>query len=483
MLITALLNKIKTKDIIGSMEKDVVFLSQDSREIEHRGSCYFAVPGTQVDGHDYIDQAIKNGASVVVCEILPVHFNKIVTFVVVENVRKSMGEVASHFYGNPSKEITIIAVTGTNGKTSIATYASQILQSFEKKVLLLSTAGDYFNSIKIHINRKAPSSLEVIELQRILRHYVDQGATHCCLEATSQGLDQDRLSGVDVDIAIFSNLERDHLDYHKTIENYAAAKKKIFDDLKKEAIAISNYDDPCGKMMIKNTKAKVISYGNNNKYDYSFDAPLVALGMINCNFNAKPVSLPVVGLFNIYNLLVVYSLLCELGFSTLDIIEKLNNISGVPGRMEQVINKRNILALVDYAHSPGAVESVLSSLKEIPHNNIITVIGCGGDRDRTKRPLMAAVAQQMSDHVIYTSDNPRTESLDQIFSDMSSGINQDKQNFEYISSREEAIVSAIKNADKGDIILVAGKGHEDYQIIGTKKIHFNDVEIMTKYLS
>lgn len=470
-------------EISGDQETDIQVLSQDSRDLDLQQSLYFAVPGTVVDGHGYIEEVIKKGTRAVVCEKLPTEHYSEVTFIKVHDVRKTMGLMASTFYGNPSQELTVIAITGTNGKTSVATYIAQSLEFLDAQVLLLSTAGDYFKKEKITISRKASSSLEIIELHRILRTYVDLGASYCCLEATSHALVQDRLAGIDIDIAVFTNLTQDHLDYHKNFESYSHAKKLLFDNLKESGIAITNRDDEYGNFMVRDSKATIRSYGKDKSdYDYSFSINSVSTVGTKCIINNNALTLPIIGEFNVYNATAAFAVLTELLLPTKSIVSALEHIQGVAGRMEMIGNNRNIIALVDYAHSPDALENVLLTLKEIPHNNIISVMGCGGDRDRKKRPLMTGLAQRLSDKAIYTSDNPRTESLQQIFDDMKMGINSDIQNFHFIESREEAIKTAVNISLENDIILVAGKGHEDYQIIGAEKFHFDDREILEKYL-
>ncbi|MFT6829760.1 MAG: UDP-N-acetylmuramoyl-L-alanyl-D-glutamate--2,6-diaminopimelate ligase [Candidatus Paceibacteria bacterium] len=483
MLLKDLLKNVEVKEIVGRADIEIVSISQDSRDSSFENGLYFAVKGTQVDGHGFIVEVIQKKAIAIVCENIQEATLENVTYVVVENSRQIVGEVASNFYGNPSQELKIIAVTGTNGKTSIASYAAEALGKLREKVLLLSTAGDYFNGKSITLDRKAPSSLESIELQRVLREYVDMDASYVCLEATSQGLDQDRLSGVDIDVAIFANLGQDHLDYHKTLDHYGSSKKLLFDNLKPTALAISNYDDEFGQKILKDTQGRIVSYGSQTNYDFSFTIEKRELGSIAVNFNQTELILPVIGEFNIYNILAVYGALVELGYDAEKTISILQELNGVPGRMQQIPNSKGILALVDYAHSPGALENVLRSLKSLPHGNITTIIGCGGDRDRTKRAPMASVVQKLSNNAIYTADNPRTEELNQIFEDMREGVDSKKENYKFIENREEAIKYAVENSMAGDVIVVAGKGHEDYQIIGVEKNHFDDSEVLEKYLN
>lgn len=475
---------IKGLECFGDLDREITNLSQDSRDPNLAGGLYFAVSGTVVDGHTFIPQVISQGIHAVVCEHLPSSLPKGVTFIKAENIKKVMGLMASNFYHHPSQELSVIAVTGTNGKTSVATYISNALEFLDAKVLLLSTAGDYFEGKKIEVNRKAGTSLEILELHRIMRVYVDKGASYCCLEATSIALDQERLSGIDIDVAIFTNLSRDHIDYHKNFEDYGYSKSLLFKHLKKDALAITNLDDPFGKKIVTNTKARVVSYGHNKRdYDYSFITKEVNFSGTKCFINDQELQLPVIGTFNIYNSTAAFATLSELALPTKNIVDALEHMHGVKGRMEMVENSHKIFALVDYAHSPDALENVLATLKDIPHKNIITVFGCGGDRDRGKRPQMARIGQQMSDKVIYTSDNPRTESLDQIFNDMREGIDPSLANFYFVESRDEAIRTAVNIAIEDDIILIAGKGHEDYQIVGDKKLPFDDSQVLSTYLN
>lgn len=481
MKLFTLLEGISTEKIIGEHNPDIKILSQDSRDEDLTQGLYFAVSGSQVDGHDFIDDAIIKGSVAVVCEKIPQHINSNITYVVIKNIQKEMGRIAGNFYGHPSRKLKIIAVTGTNGKTSVATFASQALQKLGQKTLLLSTAGNYFNGEEIAINRKASSSTEIIELQKILQEFVDRGAQYCCLEATSHALDQERLSGIDIDVAIFTNLTRDHLDYHGTIEHYANAKKKLFDFLNPESIAVTNYDDDFGRTVVSDTQAKVVGYGGGKEiYDYSFDLQTMNIKGVKVLFNQNLMSLPIIGVFNVYNTLAVYALLSELGFAIKDIQKSLESISGVPGRLQIIPNNKKILALVDYAHTPDALENVLKTLQAIPHNNIITVFGCGGDRDTGKRAPMAVISEKYSDKVIATSDNPRTEDPEKILEDIRHGFTRDTHVI--IQDREDAIKYAIQELQPSDILLVAGKGDEDYQIIGTEKQYFDDSKVVQKYL-
>ncbi len=480
MKLSELLAGIEYTLVQGSLEIQITGLSQDTREDSLDGFLYFAVPGTQVDGHNYIDQAIEKGCSVVVCENIPEILHENISYVQVASVSAVMGVIASTFYGNPSQHMKVIAVTGTNGKTTVATVAYQALQHLQKKTVLFSTAGDFFDGSPLALTRKAPSSIEVIELHKQLAEVYKQGAEYVCLEATSHGLHQNRLHGLVVDVAIFTNLSQDHLDYHGTMNHYAEAKKRLFDQLTPDVYALINYDDEYGAFMVTDTKADIVSYGNNG-HDYTFDIQETSLDGMNVSFNGNTLKLPVVGAFNAYNFLAVYASLEKLGFETRHIVESLESSHGVRGRLE-IVPGSDCIGIVDYAHSPDALENVLTTLKQLPHNRIITVFGCGGDRDRAKRPQMALVAETHSDIVIVTNDNPRTEDPQNIFDDIRAGFTKSHSGHAVIADREQAIKRAVDIAQAGDIVLVAGKGHEDYQIIGTEKIHFDDREVLEKYL-
>ncbi|MCA9353039.1 UDP-N-acetylmuramoyl-L-alanyl-D-glutamate--2,6-diaminopimelate ligase [Patescibacteria group bacterium] len=484
MLLKEIIDSIETIKVVGTTEEqDIHVLSQDSRDANLENSLYIAVSGTQTNGHKFIDSAIEKGALAVVCEQLPDRLLEQVTYIQVKDSRVSLSIIADVFYRHPSKKLKVIAVTGTNGKTTVVHYLAQTLKNLGQKPLLLSTAGDYFDGQPIVVHRHAPSSVEIIELQKTLRQYVDGGATHVCLEATSQALDQERLLGIDIDMAIFTNLGQDHLDYHTTIDNYAYSKKRLFNSLKSSAIAISNADDPKGFWMIEDSPAETIRLYGTGECDYWFSITRADLNGMEIECNNTLLKAPVIGSFNAYNVVSVYASLIELGYEKTEIIKQLEILRGVPGRMESVHNHKSVLALVDYAHSPDALKSVLETLATIPHKRILTVIGCGGDRDKTKRAPMARIAQQLSDSVIYTSDNPRTEAIQQIFDDMKNGVDNNRENYTFVESREEAIKNIVHTAHEGDIILVAGKGHEDYQIIGETKLHFDDREILNQYLN
>ncbi len=489
MKLIEILKGIQSKKIIGDTNIEIDNLSQDTRENFTEKTIYFAVLGTQLNGHDFIKQAIKKGSIAIVCEkIQNKNIVDNIVFVVVDSVSEIMGQIVSNFYDNPSKKLNILAVTGTNGKTTIATLLYQALLDLNKKVALFSTAGDFINRKKIKTNKKASSSMEIIEFQKNLDYAVKEKCEYVCIEATSHALDQNRLNGTKIKGAIYTNLTQDHLNYHKNFDNYAKAKQRLFSILNRDSFAIVNIDDAYGAMMIEKTHAKILTYGNKDKdnpinRDYVFKLINFNMNVTKVYFNDVVMKTSLVGEFNMYNLLASFVTLLELGFGVNEITKVLQEAKGAGGRMELVKGKKDsVIGIVDYAHTPDALENVLKTLQKLPHKRIITVVGVGGDRDRKKRPLMAKIAQENSSYTIFTSDNPRTEDSKQIFNDLISGCNDFNKNYEKIENREKAIEKAVKLSTQGDIILIAGKGHENYQIIGTKKIHFDDREILEKYL-
>ena len=490
MKLSELLHGIVVKDIIGSTDIVVHNLSQDTREDFPTGTLYFAVPGTQVNGHDFIDYALEKGACVIICEYIPTNtLQDDITYIIIESIQKTMGYMVSNFFSHPSHALEVLAVTGTNGKTTVATLLYQSLLHLGQKVALFSTAGDFMNGSEITTQKKASSSMEIIEFHRNLKRALDNGCTYVCIEATSHALDQYRLNGTRIMRAVFTNLTQDHLDYHATMEQYALSKQKLFSLVDKEGgQVIVNIDDPYGAMMINNTQVTVTRYGNAGYpnpvlRESTFSIQGIGLSGTRVLLNDTIADVPYIGVFNMYNLLAVYNVLLSYHFSRVDIVKAIEHTTGAKGRMEIVTgNKEQVIGIVDYAHTPDALENVLKTLQDIPHNKTITVIGAGGDRDRGKRPLMAGIAQTYSNQTILTSDNPRTEKPEDIITDMVLGCDMIQGNVDIILEREDAIKQACSMANPNDIILVAGKGHEDYQIIGTVKYPFSDVEMLKKYL-
>jgi UDP-N-acetylmuramoyl-L-alanyl-D-glutamate--2,6-diaminopimelate ligase len=479
MKLSLLIENIKLTNLVGDTEREVLSLSQDSRDDLKEGSCYFAVRGHRVDGHQFINDAIEKGAQIIFCEELPESTLDTVTYVVVPKVSDVLGTVASTFYGNPSKNMKVVGVTGTNGKTSVATTMYEILTALGFKTILLSTV---HNIIGTEVKASVLTTGSPLEIQRMLKRGVDMGCTHVCMEVSSHSLDQGRVQGIEFDIGIFTNLTQDHLDYHKTMENYAASKKRLFDMLNPSSLAITNIDSEYGSYMVSDTQAQVISYGTQ-KSDYQFQVQNIDTKGTTFSINDQELHIPLIGMFNVYNTASVYAACIHLGVDTGDLVRQCSILKGARGRLQLVHsqNKEGVLGVVDYAHTPDALENVLSTLSELPHHRIITVFGCGGDRDATKRPLMAEVTQRYSDIIVVTNDNPRTEDPQQIISDIQRGFTEDFQ-YQVVLKREEAIKRAVDEAQRGDIVLLAGKGHEDYQIIGTTKHHLDDVEVLTRFL-
>lgn len=488
MKLDKLIKDIKIKEIVGNPNIEISNLSQDTREDFLENTAYFAIAGTQIDGHIFIESAVEKSAVAIFCEQKPEHIDESVTYILLENINEKMGYIVSNFYNKPSEKLKIIAITGTNGKTTIATSLYNCFLTLEKSAALFSTAGDFINGEEFVSNKKASSSMEIIEFQKSLAYAVRQGCEYVCIEATSHALDQYRLNGTKITGSIYTNLSQDHLDYHPNFDHYAQSKKRLFDMLSRGSFTLVNIDDPYGVFMVSDTKSKIISYGDKNfsnkiTRDLVFDVRGFGITGTQVIFNTHLAEVNFIGTFNMYNLISIYGALIELDFEKDLILDVLSTIKGAPGRMEIITgNREGVVAIVDYAHSPDALKNVLTTLSDLPHSRIITVVGVGGDRDREKRPQMARIAQEGSSYTIFTSDNPRTEDLNQIFSDLLVGCNKDIHNYKEIRDRESAIKEAINMSNSGDIILVAGKGHEDYQIIGTEKHHFDDKEVVEKYL-
>lgn len=477
MQLKDILTNISISNMVGSTDIDISQLSLDSRTVQ-AGGLFFAVVGTEVDGHAYIDDAITNGAVAIVCEHMPSKVSDTVCYIQVPSTSFVMGTMASTFFGNPSKDLTVIGVTGTNGKTSIVYSLYHALNYQQKKVALLSTIS---NIIHGEISASHHTTLDAISLQKYLKQAKDAGIAFVCMEVSSHALEQGRVQGVDFAFALYTNLTQDHLDYHLTMDAYASAKKKFFDMLKPHAFAIINADDAYASYMVQDTKARILEYGTQ-AVPYTITSPQLAVHQSSWCIQEVPVVSNHIGLFNVYNQTCVYAVLDILGLTSLP--ETLLAIPGIPGRMDIVSSEaRGITAIVDYAHTPDALQNVLQTLSALPHRKIITIFGCGGDRDRKKRPHMAAIAEQFSDIVIITSDNPRTEDQNQIFHDIEKGFTKSPTGHAVISSRKEAIERGMALAQAGDVVLIAGKGHERYQIIGTTKFPFDDKEVVRTQLS
>lgn len=462
-------------EIIGDPKKQISGVEIDSRKVV-KGTLFAAFKGSLTDGHKYIGQAIANGATVVVCETLPEEMPQEVTFIKTPDARRLTGIMLGNFFGNITRHITLIGVTGTNGKTTISTLLFQLFLQLGFKCGLISTVENRIGSEVLKADYTTP---DVVNLHRLIRKMADEKCTHIFMEVSSHASDQDRIAGLHFAGAVFSNITHDHLDYHGTFLNYIQAKKKFFDRLDKNAFALINQDDKNGKVMVQNTTARVRTYGLQSMCDYKAGIIENSIAGLHLKIDGKEVHFGMIGAFNAYNLLAVYGTAVECGLDRDQVLSVLSGLKGAEGRFDQIYDaKRGVYAVVDYAHTPDALENVLSTLAKIrkKDNGIITVVGCGGDRDKTKRPLMAKVAAGWSDKLIMTSDNPRSEDPEAILDDMEAGLEADqKQKSIRITDRYQAIKTALMLAKKGDIILVAGKGHEKYQEIKGEKFPFDDI--------
>jgi UDP-N-acetylmuramoyl-L-alanyl-D-glutamate--2,6-diaminopimelate ligase len=462
-------------ELQGSADTEISAVVFDSRKVIP-GALFVAVRGTQVDGHDYIDKAIKMGAAAIICEDLPAHTASPADFFMVANSAKALGIVSSNFYDRPSTKLKLVGVTGTNGKTTIATLLYQLFRELGYKCGLLSTVENQINGQIIASTHTTP---DPVELNRLMDEMVAKGCDYCFMEVSSHAVAQHRIEGLVFGGGIFTNLTHDHLDYHKTFAEYLKAKKAFFDGLPKSAFALTNADDKNGPVMLQNTAAHKKAYGLKNMADYKARILENQFGGLLLQIDNEDVWFKMVGTFNAYNLLAVYAAAMLMDQDRAKVLTILSKLKGAEGRFEYIVAKNKVIGIVDYAHTPDAVQNVLSTIHDIRKGNekVITVIGCGGDRDKTKRPVMARVACEWSDKVILTSDNPRTEDPAQIIKDMEEGVDPAFRRYTLsITDRKEAIKTACHLARPGDIILLAGKGHEKYQEINGVKNHFDDME-------
>ena len=477
MKLIELLKNVKVLNALGDTGVEITGVNIDSRRIE-AGHLFVAIPGTQTDGHKYIPKAIELGAAAILCEQMPEEQVDGVTYVAVESTESVVGMVATQFYGDPSRKLKLVGVTGTNGKTTIATLLYNMFRKFGHKCGLLSTVCNYIEDEAIPADHTTP---DPIELNRLLAQMVGAGCDYAFMECSSHAIAQKRIGGLKFAGGLFTNLTRDHLDYHKTVENYRDAKKAFFDGLEKDAFAITNADDKNGMFMVQNTKAQVKTYSIRSMADFKAK-------IIECHFegmyldiNGKEVGVQFIGKFNVSNLLAVYGAAIMLGKKPEDVLVILSTLKSVSGRLEPIHAPEGYTAIVDYAHTPDALENVLNTINEVLNGKgkVITVCGAGGNRDKGKRPIMAQTAVKLSDKVIITSDNPRFEEPQDIINDMLAGLdNKQMKKVVSIVDRKEAIRTACMMAEKGDVILIAGKGHEDYQEIKGVKHHFDDREIV-----
>jgi len=477
--LSEILKGCKVLKIAGSTDIQIIGISFDSRHIES-GYLFVAVTGTSADGHQFIKSAIEKGACAVLCESMPAELQTGVVYILTDSSSRSLGILVSNFYDNPSGSLQLIGITGTNGKTTTATLLFRLFRKFGFKAGLLSTVRNYINEIPIEATHTTPDTLQINQL---LRKMVDAGCEYAFMEVSSHSVVQNRISGLHFTGGVFTNITHDHLDYHKNFDEYMHAKKKFFDELDENAFALINIDDRNGKVMAQNTKAKVSTYGIRSLADYK--AKIVEShfeGML-LSIEKAEVWVKFLGEFNAYNLLAVYATSKLLGLSKEEILKIISLLDTVEGRFEYLRSNDGVIAIIDYAHTPDALLNVLNTINQIRTGNeqFITVVGAGGNRDKTKRPKMARACAENSNKVILTSDNPRFEEPDDIIKDMEAGIEEEyKHKYLIISNRREAIKTACLMASPGDIVLVAGKGHETYQEIKGVKHHFSDKEVVAE---
>lgn len=477
MKLTEIIKAISVIKVSGNTDLDITGIQMDSRLIK-AGQLFVAVKGTQTDGHIYIDKAISLGANAVVCQELPEKLTDNITYIQVKNTEEAVGKLATTFYGNPTEKLDLIGVTGTNGKTTIATLLYEMFRYFGYKVGLISTVCNYIDGEAIPTEHTTP---DPITLNSLLGRMADEGCKYAFMEVSSHSIDQKRIGGLTFAGGIFTNLTRDHLDYHKTVENYLKAKKAFFDGLPKTAFAITNADDKNGMVMVQNTQAKIATYSLRTLADFKGKVLEDGFEGMLMDINNREVNVQFIGRFNASNLLAVYSTACLLNKQPEEVLIALSTLRPVAGRFDAVRSPKGYTAIVDYAHTPDALKNVLNTIQEVlcGRGQVITVVGAGGNRDKGKRPLMAQEAVQQSDRVIITSDNPRFEEPQDIINDMLAGLNkEDKKKVISIVDRKEAIRTACMLANTGDVILVAGKGHENYQDVKGVKHHFDDKEIL-----
>ncbi|NLO70598.1 MAG: UDP-N-acetylmuramoyl-L-alanyl-D-glutamate--2,6-diaminopimelate ligase [Porphyromonadaceae bacterium] len=475
MILTDILQNIKVEKVIGDISIKISGIQFDSRKVE-LGNLFVATRGTTVDGHSFIQAAIEKGAKAILCEKIPYEPAKNMTYIKVKDSSETLGKAASAWFGYPSSELTLVGITGTNGKTTIATLLYKLFRELGYNVGLLSTVQNYINSEIIEATHTTPDALE---LNRLLRKMADAGCEYAFMEVSSHAVEQRRIAGLEFDGAVFSNLTRDHIDYHETFEKYLKAKKRFFDELDKNAFALTNVDDKNGLVMLQNSKASKHIYSTRGMADFktkiledSFDGMLLEM-------NGKEIHVPFIGNFNAYNLTAVFGTAMLLEQDELEVLRIISSLKSVSGRFETIKAPGGFTAIVDYAHTPDALNNVISTINEILQGNgrLITVVGCGGNRDKGKRPMMAREAVDGSWKAILTSDNPRDEEPMAILNDMLEGLDSEQKTKSLtIVDRREAIKTACAIAQKDDVVLVAGKGHENYQIIRGVKHHFDDKE-------
>ncbi|MCU0446527.1 MAG: UDP-N-acetylmuramoyl-L-alanyl-D-glutamate--2,6-diaminopimelate ligase [Microscillaceae bacterium] len=473
-----ILQSIDYQLVSGNLDQNIDAIEFDSRKARN-GSMFVAFKGTNTDGHQYIGKAIELGSQVIVGEVVPTNLPEGITFIQVQNSAKALGQMAANFYDNPSQKLKVVGITGTNGKTTNVTVLYKLFCALGYRVGLLSTVENRIHETVIPSNLTTP---DAVTIQALMAEMVKQGCTHCFMEASSHAIVQERIAGINFAGAVFTNITHDHLDFHQTFDNYIKAKKKLFDELPKTAFALVNIDDKRGAVMLQNCAAHTQkTFALRNPADFKGKIIENTIQGLFLEINQRQAWFRLIGDFNAYNLLSVFGVAYLLGESEEDVLTELSNLSSAPGRFEQVRSPQGITGIVDYAHTPDALKNVLETIEQLcaEGQQVITVVGCGGDRDKTKRPIMAKIAVEFSQQVILTSDNPRTEDPEAILADMVAGLSpSDKHKVKVIENRREAIKTAYSLAHAEDVILIAGKGHENYQEIQGVKYPFDDKEVL-----
>lgn len=474
-----ILYKVSVNAVYGDTNIGVSQITFDSRKVQ-KGDAFVAQKGTLVDGHLYIDKAIDSGATSIICEDLPSNKKEGITYVQVVDSNVTLAIIASNFYGNPSQKLNLVGVTGTNGKTTIASLLYQLFHKAGYKSGLLSTVKVIVDKKEYKATHTTPDS---ITINQYLLEMVEAGVDYCFMEVSSHGIHQKRTEGLDFSGGIFTNLSHDHLDYHKTFAEYRDVKKSFFDSLSKSAFALTNIDDKNGNIMLQNTKAKKRTYALKTLADYKAKIIEKRFSGTLLSIDGIEVWTKLIGTFNAYNLLAIVGAANELGLDKFEVLTIISQLESVSGRFQYVVSENGVTAIVDYAHTPDALKNVLQTINDIRTDNekLITVVGCGGDRDKTKRPKMANIASQLSNQAIFTSDNPRSENPETILEEMEAGVSPENYKKTLtIVDRKQAIKTACKFSESGDILLIAGKGHENYQEINGERFHFDDLEEVTQ---
>jgi len=481
MLLTNLLNNIPHKILQSGETSEISTVTMDSREVQ-KGTLFICIRGLNVDRHEYIQPAIDAGAAAVLVDENYNTLHQGVTIIQVKNTRQAMAYIAANYYGNPAKKLRLVGVTGTNGKTSVTYFIEEILRKCGKKTGLIGTVGVKANNVELNLPFLTSTTPDPLHFHGILAEMVNCGVTDVVMEVSSHALALHKMEGLTFNIGVFTNLTQDHLDFHGTMENYALAKAQLFAQSK---MAVVNADDKYSKIMATHLPegAIYITYGIENPSDLQAEEIKYHLNGSEFTLLSMPFTLPINGRFNIYNTLAAIGAAEGLGLTMGEINRAVATLNGVPGRIQAVPNDRGVNVLVDYAHSPDGLEKIIPAVKEFTKGKVITLFGCGGDRDTTKRPIMGKIAGELSDHCIITSDNPRTENPFEILKQVESGTKETGTTYEIIENRKEAILKGVKMLQQGDALIIAGKGHEDYQIIGTTKHHFSDYDTALEALS